>query len=418
MKKNLLLEIIGIVLLKISLCACSDLKTDNDIMLEPQPSIPSISNTVEFTQEEKAEANAISDFSIKFLNAVYKDNSENNFVASPANAIILLSMLSNAAEPDIRTEVVNALGCTDMETLNNYCAKALNIFPEADKNTEIAFANSIWYKDIYIIDPFFGKTITDIYSAPYFACDFSQNTLVDEINNWVKVNTRGWIDKIIETIPKETASLLINTLYFKGLWANPFDIEKTIKAEFKGKLGKSTVDMMHNDGLQHYTEGKNYQAVKMEFGEGAFEAILILPAYTIDPAVLLTPETISNITNARYFDRNVDLYYPKFKLNNQPKIDLKSPFQSLGINKIFNKNEYTIFTDVILAENKIFQKAAIEFTETGAEGASVTWNQMAGANLDSPKPQILEMRFNHPFIFLIRHSETGMCLFGGIINKL
>ena len=147
--------------------------------------------------------------------------------------------------------------------------------------------------------------------------------------------------------------------------------------------------MMHNDGLQHYTEGKNYQAVKMEFGEGAFEAILILPADTIDPAVLLTPETISNITNARYFDRNVDLYYPKFKLNNQPKIDLKSPFQSLGINKIFNKNEYTIFTDVILAENKIFQKAAIEFTETGAEGASVTWNQMAGANLDSPKPQIL-----------------------------
>ncbi len=380
----------------------------------PDSEVPVV---IEFTPQEKSAAKSMSDFNTKFLYAVCKSNQGGNVVVSPVSAAILLSMLSNAAEPEVSTEIANALGCSDMETLNSYCSKTLSIFPSADNSTEVAFANSVWYRDIYTINPVLSKTMTDIYKAPCFARDFSQSTLVGEINNWVKDNSKGWIDEIIGTIPEETAAITINTLYFKGLWANPFDIKETAKAIFNGKSGKNSVDMMHNSNLQHYTEGKNYQAVKMEFGEGVYEAILILPDENIAPTELLTPETIDNIGKPRYIDCKVNLYYPKFKLDRQPKTDLRTPLESLGITKIFGTNEFSLFTEKMSLENKIFQKNAIEFTETGAEGASVTWSQevtLPGSGAEETP----EMKFDRPFIFLIRHAETGACLFGGLINEL
>ncbi len=394
--------------------SCSN---DEPNVINPDNQDNSVSTVVEFTPQEKSAAKSMSDFNTKFLHAVCKSNQKGNVVASPASAAILLSMLSNAAEPEVSTEIAKVLGHSDMETLNSYCSKVLSIFPSADKSTEVTFANSVWHRDIYTINPVFGKTITDIYNAPCFARDFTQSTLVGEINGWVKDNTKGWIDEIIEVIPEETAAIIINTLHFKGLWANQFDAKETTKAIFNGKSGKSSVDMMHNSNMQHYTDGKNYQAVKMEFGKGAYEAILILPDKNIDPIELLTPETIDNIGKPRYTDCKVNLYYPKFKLDRQPKTDLRIPLESLGITKIFETNEYSIFTEKISSENRIFQKNAIEFTEAGAEGAAVTWSQ----EVTLPGPgaeETPEMKFDRPFIFLIRHAETGACLFGGLINEL
>ncbi len=35
--------------------------------------------------------------------------------------------------------------------------------------------------------------------------------------------------------------------------------------------------MMYNNGMQHYLIEDNYQAVKLEFGNGSFSAFVVLP---------------------------------------------------------------------------------------------------------------------------------------------
>ena len=136
------------------LVSCSN---DEPNVINPDGPDSEVPVVIEFTPQEKSAAKSMSDFNTKFLYAVCKSNQGGNVVVSPVSAAILLSMLSNAAESEVSTEIANALGCSDMETLNSYCSKTLSIFPSADNSTEVAFANSVWYRDIYTINPVFKQ---------------------------------------------------------------------------------------------------------------------------------------------------------------------------------------------------------------------------------------------------------------------
>ena len=69
--------------------------------------------------------------------------------------------------------------------------------------------------------------------------------------------------------------------------------------------------------------------------------------------------------------------------------------------------------------SKISQKATIEFTEEGAEGAGVTWTGLELApGPDTPATTKPEMNFNRPFAFFINESTTGACLFATRVCNL
>ena len=52
---------------------------------------------------------------------------------------------------------------------------------------------------------------------------------VQQINNWCNLKTHGKIQKILDSIPINTVMILLNAIYFKGVWKIEFDEEKTTK---------------------------------------------------------------------------------------------------------------------------------------------------------------------------------------------
>ena len=58
-------------------------------------------------------------------------------------------------------------------------------------------------------------------------------------------------------------------------------------------------------------------------------------------------------------------------------------------------------------------QAFINVDESGTEAAAVTIAMMAGLAEEEEPPKPVTFKADHPFMFLIRHVESGTILFAG-----
>lgn len=84
---------------------------------------------------------------------------------------------------------------------------------------------------------------------------------VETINGEVSQATEGKISQLLQTLHPDTKFVLLNAVFFKGLWNTTFDAEKTHKHDFlipPGRVG-GRVDMMsqvstfnHGEAHRHF----------------------------------------------------------------------------------------------------------------------------------------------------------------------
>ncbi|NES78311.1 MAG: hypothetical protein F6K08_09615 [Okeania sp. SIO1H6] len=58
----------------------------------------------------------------------------------------------------------------------------------------------------------------EIYQSQVREIDLKNPKTPEIINKWIKDNTKGKIDKIIETLDRDSVMVLLNAIYFKGNW--------------------------------------------------------------------------------------------------------------------------------------------------------------------------------------------------------
>lgn len=291
-----------------------------DIVVEPEEEVEEVDvpEVVELVlnSKESAAAEQVQEFNYKFFKAVVANNPEKaNVVCSPLSASTLLSMVANTAEGQLAEEIVAALDCRDIESLNSLSKKYIYALPTIDEAVPFRLVNSVWYDNTYTINPDFAKIAKDYFGAANFASDFkgAPTKVVSDINGWVKDNTNGIIPQIIKNLPAEAQAVLVNALYFKGAWTNPFDEKDTYEDTFKGVNGTHKVKMMHNESFQHFVDAENYKMVKMQVGNGFFEALFILPANDVD--TFIANADFAAIANAEHTDKAIDFMLPRFKYN-------------------------------------------------------------------------------------------------------
>jgi len=93
-----------------------------------------------------------------------------------------------------------------------------------------------------------------------FAKDGSK--IASEANRWVETTTRNRIKNLLQadSLDARTALLLINALYFKGLWSDQFSTSRTKKQNFYSSAAKTAqVDMMTQKDDFNYAETPDVQ---------------------------------------------------------------------------------------------------------------------------------------------------------------
>jgi serpin B len=315
-------------------------------------------------------------------------------------------------------EVLGMADFTEKE-INEYYQKMSKALLHIDPLTEIAIANSIWYRDGFPVKQPFIDINKKHFDAEVKSLDFSKPDAAKIINQWCATQTKNRIKEIIkDPIPDDLVMYLINALYFKSKWESQFDKANTKQDDFT-KANKSTikVNMMEQRVSFPYYADEYLQCVELPYGNGAFSMVAMLPAdnMNLDQLIGYLDETTwSGILN-NLRNRDVMLKLPRFKI--ECEMELNEPVKNAGMQLIFDKDlaEFANISEIPLFVSIIKQKTFVEVNEEGTEAAAVTVLEMVATSVGPSTP--VQFFANRPFLYLIKEKSTGAILFIGRMDE-
>lgn len=140
--------------------ACSS----DEPAVAPDPEVPSVDLTL--SARESRAAQQIQAFNVDFFKACSQEfDADRNMVCSPFSASALLSMLANCVDQNVREQIIDALGCEDIDALNSLTAKQLSALPTIDPSSTMTYANGLWYKNQYTLRDEVAKLLNENYMA-------------------------------------------------------------------------------------------------------------------------------------------------------------------------------------------------------------------------------------------------------------
>jgi serpin B len=384
----------------------------------PAPN-PSVNIDCEATPEACNITKSNNAFGFKLFQALHQDQADENIFISPLSVATALSMTLNGARGQTKTDMMATLEQQDIdiEAVNDGFKQLLQILPMLDPTVDIQLANSIWYRDNFAVRQSFLDANQEHYSSEVAALDFSDPAARDIINNWVKENTNGLIESIVdEPIGAAVVMYLINAIYFKGAWRYEFDPEKTSPATFRMADGTQTeVDMMsYGETMLNYFEQESFRAADLPYGDSTFTMSVLTPntGHTVDDIIAQLNNANWEQWSNEYAYQEVFFSMPKFEMEYDQSL-IKS-LSSLGMGIAFGAGcDLTGIADADLAIDEVKHKSFIEVSETGTEAAAVT----SVVIVETSAPLIPYMVLDEPFVFVIRENQSNNVLFiGKIMN--
>lgn len=344
------------------------------------------------------------------------DGSDDNLMISPLSISQALSMIWNGADGLTFDEMSSVLCFPDepTETINQSNRLIRQSILNADSRVKTNVANSIWYRDSYLVVDDFIETNERYYDAEVTPLDFTQAEASKKtINNWVNNQTNGRIPTIVDQISADHIMFLINAVYFKGVWTYQFDKEKTANDIFHLNDGNTIqVPMMNMEADLDYFSDELCSGLTIPYGNEHFEMVIMLPAESTS-----LPELIEVLDDERWNDymlnkttRGIELSLPKFKFENDLK--LKSVLTKLGMETAFS--DAANFSNVGggVKISKVKHKTFVEVNEEGTEAAAVTSVEVTLTSVGGDS-SYNQFKVNRPFLFAIREKDTGAILFLG-----
>ena len=179
------------------------------------------------------------DFSLKLLRESRREENnatENpeNMMVSPLSAMLALEMTRSGAREETEVEMAKTLyGELSAQEGKEQLLSFLQNLP-SEEQAQFHFANSIWFRirdTDFVPDEDFLVEVAGAYEAGVYGVPFDEDTVRD-INNWVKHETDGMIEEILDQIPEETVMYLINALAFEARWSKEYEKNDVREAEF------------------------------------------------------------------------------------------------------------------------------------------------------------------------------------------
>jgi len=354
-------------------------------------------------------------FAFDIFKQLNSEDADKSIFISPLSISTALTMTYNGAETTTLEAMTKALGYEgmDREAVNEGYWNLLTHLDNLDKKIELNIANSIWIREGQAIEEIFLNRNKSTFDAQVDELDFSKDKSADIINDWISNATKGKIDKMIDPpIDPNIVMFLINAIYFKGGWKNPFNPEATFDGTFTSIDGtKRSIRMMYHYGDAEYMKNDSLRAVRLPYGNGSTSMIAILPNEDIDINTFIegmTEEKLDSIRNSLEVTEKTTLQIPVFKLEYGIKL-LNDSLMALGMEEAFGGGADFSGIRPGIAISQVLHKAVIEVNEKGSEASAVTVVAMDESAPEDPAIFIA----NRPFIFIISDDTTGTILFMG-----
>jgi serine protease inhibitor len=405
----------GLLTLLLLLTGCGGPAFQTPLMPKPDDSI------LNSFQASMAARN--NDFGFQIYKELY--DGDDNIMISPVSIAMALAMTYNGAEGETKEAMAKALQIQgiEMEKLNRNNLALLYFLKTADPQVTLNIANSIWMRQGFAFAPDFLSRVQDFYRAAAQELDFTDPKAADTMNNWVKENTQGLIEEIVEPpIDPLTVMFLINAVYFKGEWSEKFDKDMTSDQPFHLAPRESVmVPMMSQSGGYDYLSTPGFEALRLPYGkEKRMAMYLFLPDENSNLETFQKELSGENWANwlPLFAEKQGSILLPRFTLEYEET--LNQALKALGMGIAFDPAgaDFTAMVpeegrdDLYISEVK--HKTFIQVDEVGTEAAAVTSVEM---RVTSAPMYDFYLEFNRPFFYAIHDSETGAILFmGAVLN--
>lgn len=370
---------------------------------------------------------AMLDFSVRFfktsVNApdLATRGLAENVLISPTSVLTALAMTANGAENDTLDQMEAVFGI-EIEPLRDYMKSYIENLPNKDKY-KLHMANSIWIKDDenFTVNEDFIKTSETCFKAEVYEKEFNQKTL-KEINKWVKKNTDGMIEEILNEIPQDAVMFLINALAFDAEWAEIYETTQVRDGKFNLSNGiQQDVEYMYSDENVYLEDEKATGFIKYyKDRKYAFAAILPNEDVGISEYVAeMSGESLKSLLdNAQ--EVQVHASIPKFDVEDD--MLLNNTLMAMGMKDVFDGSKADLsgigtHTAGNLFVSRVIHKTHMQVDEKGTKAGAATVVEVkcesAMESLDSKT-----VRLDRPFIYMIIDCETNQPIFMGTMQQV
>ena len=353
-----------------------------------------------------------------------------NLLFSPFSVRAALGLIYAGAGGETAAEMSRALHFPVRgENLHGLFAGIMERLNRADGGEyEVAVASSLWTREGVPLQQGFVELARQYYHGSLNIVDFQRDAEAarQEINYWVEEKTRRTIRELIPTggVGPLTRLLLVNAIYFKGVWVRKFSEAATFHASFFLEDGsRIKVPLMNQHDKIWYARADGFQVVDLDYQGDDLSMLLLLPDRR-DGLSALEQRLCARLLDdciAMTRLRKVRLYLPRFKMS-WGAVDLAGGLCALGMPSAFDDasadfsgiNAHRPPHEDALSISSVLHRAFVEVNEEGTKAAAVTAVQIVSkGGLRFPGRTDPVFRADHPFLFAIRDRRESTILFLG-----
>lgn len=349
----------------------------------------------------------------RLLSQLAEEEDGKNLFLSSLSIAIALAMVYNGAEGEAQAALARLLGFEglSLQEVNLAYSELVALLGGLDPGVRLDVANSIWVREGTKLAADFIQRIREVYAGEVAHLDFADPGAADVINDWVAEKTSGKIKQLVTPPMIELAVVvLINAIYFKGIWAAPFDEAKTTDGPFTLPDGsRKQLPMMRQTGRYGYYENETFQAIRLPYGGGRVSMYIFLPRPDLSLAALQELLTAENWQEwmGGVSETRVELVLPRFRV--EYRADLLSALVKLAGPKMTGPDFLGMGGGPLII-SRVIHKTFVEVNEEGTEAAAATAVVMTRSMMQPP-----QMVVDRPFLCAIRDDETGLVLFMGFV---
>ncbi|KAJ8359100.1 hypothetical protein SKAU_G00156250 [Synaphobranchus kaupii] len=345
-----------------------------------------------------------------------------NSLVSPHGVASVLGLLLPGADGNTHQQILTALSYENSSPDKKLGDLHRNL-TKSSPGATVTIANGVFAQKGFEMKGPFLSAIERDYQCESRDLDFSDTaSAVAAINGWISDRTDGNITSLVRPDMLDgplTRLVVVNSIYFKGLWKSPFRPKDTKMGIFTGgDRTKHIVPMMSQlsllkTGTASTPAGLLYTVIELPYQEDTLSMLIALPPEGTLLSAFLPHVGVATVQSwaGLLRLRSVQLSLPRFSV--EAELDMKGPLLAMGVTDMFikNKADFRHISSEPLYVSKVLQRAKMEVSEDGTKASVAT----ASVLLSRSSPLLVTV--NSPFLFLIQHNPTGTILFIGLINK-
>lgn len=353
------------------------------------------------------------DFALNLFGRLQAANSGNLFF-SPYSISTCFGMVYAGARGQTALQMAGALDLStnQADVGSEFGALQSELNAQQDVNgISLNVANGLWAQTNYPFLPAFPDNASTNYDASVQQVNFITDSpeITAQINTWVADQTDGMIPNVLAqgTLNAATRLALVNAIYFNGGWQSVFNTNSTEVEPFFVSPGQYvSAPMMNQQEFARYYEDNLLQAVELPYINSNLTMLVLLPESS--GTMSLTAAELSAVINGLE-PKYMDIHLPRFKLD--MNINLVPLLENMGMVAPFSAGADFSGIDggLDLSIGSATHEAVVDVNETGTVAAASTVIGIISTAV--PEPTLFQA--NHPFMFLIRDTNSASILFMG-----